>query len=143
MDATYRESLRTVRNSALATVTAGNTMPGVPKTRAFLDASWRSTGWTQKPGGKFSEAGLEFVATGDMQANSVNSEKASSYELFNARLATHIQNGGHRLSLYARVDNLLDKRYVGSVVADQAFLRFYEPGAPRSWLMGIRYTLQM
>ena len=145
IDASYRETINTVRatTTALVPVNAGNTMPGVPKTRAFLEAAWRSVGWTERPKGNFSEGGLEFTAVGDMQANSANTEKASSYELLSARLATHFTKDSQTLSLYARIDNLLDKRYVGSVVADQAFLRFYEPGAPRQWLLGAKLTIRM
>jgi iron complex outermembrane receptor protein len=141
IDATYRETMNTVRSNTLSAVSSGNTMPGVPRTRAFLETAWRSTGWMQRPTGNFSEAGLEFTAVGDMQANSANTERATGYELLNMRVATHLRKGAQQASFYARVDNLLDRRYVGSVVADQAFLRFYEPGAPRNWLLGFRYTL--
>ena len=145
IDATYRETINTVRatTTTLVPVSAGNTMPGVPKTRAFFELAWRSSGWMQRPSGHFSEGGIELMAVGDMQANSANTERASGYEIVNARLATHFRKDAQTLSLYARIDNLLDRRYVGSIVADQAFLRFYEPGAPRSWLLGIRYSLQM
>jgi iron complex outermembrane receptor protein len=146
IDATYRESISTVRATTpveQVRVDAGNTMPGVPRSRAFAELAWRSSGWMHRATGDFSEAGLEWVAAGEMQANSANTEKASGYELLNMRAATHFRKGAQQLSLYARVDNLLDRRYVGSVVSDQAFLRFYEPGAPRNWLLGLRYTLSI
>jgi iron complex outermembrane receptor protein len=143
ISATYQEPLATVRatSTSLVTVESGNTMPGVPRSRAFAELAWRSSGWMQRPTSNFSEGGLEWTAVGDMQANSANTEKASGYELLSARLATHFRKGPQQISLFARIDNLLDRRYVGSVVADQAFLRFYEPGAPRNWLLGLRYTV--
>ena len=55
----------------------------------------------------------------------------------------HYVFGAHRISVFGRLDNVTDEKYVGSVVADQAFLRFYEPGAPRNWLLGLKYTVQM
>ena len=143
ISATYQEPLATVRatSTSLVTVESGNTMPGVPRSRAFAELAWRSSGWMQRPTSNFSEGGLEWTAVGDMQANSSNTEKASGYELLSARLATHFRKGPQQISLFARIDNLLDRRYVGSVVADQAFLRFYEPGAPRNWMLGLRYTV--
>jgi iron complex outermembrane receptor protein len=137
--------MSTVRatTTQLVTVGAGNTMPGVPRSRVFAELAWRSSGWMHRATGDFSEAGLEWVASDEMQANSANTEKASGYELLNMRAATHFRRGAQQLSLYARVDNLLNRRYVGSVVSDQAFLRFYEPGAPRNWLLGLRYSLSI
>jgi iron complex outermembrane receptor protein len=41
-----------------------------------------------------------------------------------------------------RVDNLLDRHYAGSVIVNEANGRFYEPGAPRSILVGLRVTGQ-
>jgi outer membrane receptor for monomeric catechols len=41
------------------------------------------------------------------------------------------------------VDNFTDKKYVSSVVGDQVIERYYEPGAPRNWLLGVKYTIQM
>ena len=41
------------------------------------------------------------------------------------------------------VENIADKLYAGSVVVDQAFENYYEPGAPRQYLLGIQYKRTM
>jgi iron complex outermembrane receptor protein len=38
------------------------------------------------------------------------------------------------------VDNLFDRRYVGSVIVDETSARYYEPGFGRSFTAGISAT---
>jgi iron complex outermembrane receptor protein len=75
-----------------------------------------------------------------MWANSANTASVAGYGVTNLRIGQQWQQGSHRIQFSARVENLGDKEYVGSVVSDQAFLRFYEPGAPRNWLIGLTYA---
>jgi iron complex outermembrane recepter protein len=139
IDAAY-----TSNGSASSTrVQDGKDMPGIPRYRVFGDVTWRSAGWFTKPTNTHSEAGVEFVAIGDTWANSQNTAKANHYELFNLKASHHIKMGAATLSFIARLDNVTDQKYVGSVVVDQSSNRFYEPGAPRNWLLGLKYTVQM
>jgi len=43
------------------------------------------------------------------------------------------------LQLLARLDNLFDVRYSGSVIVNEANRRFFETGAPRSGLLSLRW----
>jgi iron complex outermembrane recepter protein len=144
VDARYDEEIQTVRatTTSLVNVAKGNTMPGVPKTRYFFEAAWRSAGW-QTTGKSFTEVAMEWIGAGSMWANSANTASVAGYGVANLRIGQHWQHGDHRIQFSARVDNLGDKEYVGSVVSDQAFLRFYEPGAPRNWLVGLSYAYLM
>lgn len=143
IQASYLEDFSTVSGTpaAAAPVAAGSRMPGIPRHRVFADLSWRSAGWVHKPSQSYSEAGIEFHAVSDIKANSQNTEQAGSYELFNIRASHEYRSGPQKIALLARIDNLLDKRYVGSVVVDQSSRRYYEPGMPRNWLLGAKYTL--
>jgi len=124
-------------------VKSGNTMPGIPKQKFFGELAWRSVGWINKPTQGFSEAGFEINAVGEMYADSLNTAKVEAYETYNLRAAHHIKSGQQTLSFYGRLDNITDQKYVSSVVVDQSSSRFYEPGAPRNWLLGVKYTIQM
>ena len=42
-----------------------------------------------------------------------------------------------RFNEFVRVDNVLDKQYVGSVIVAEANRRFYEPSPGRNWLVGV------
>ncbi len=125
------------------TVQDGKDMPGIPKYRFFGDLSWRSVGWTSKPNTTFSEAGLEITAVGKTWVDSANSAQTDPYELLNLKASHHVKTSAGMLSFIARLDNVTDEKYVGSVVVDQSQSRFYEPGAPRNWLLGLKYTVQM
>lgn len=144
VQARYDEEIQTVRatTTSLVDVAKGNTMPGVPKTRYFFEAAWRSAGWPAT-GKSFTEVAMEWIGAGSMWANSANTASVAGYGVTNLRIGQQWQHGDHRIQLSARVDNLGDKEYVGSVVSDQAFLRFYEPGAPRNWLVGLSYAYLM
>ena len=39
---------------------------------------------------------------------------------------------------FARVDNMFDRRYIGSVIVNEANGRYYEPGADRTVTVGVR-----
>ena len=51
--------------------------------------------------------------------------------------------GQGSLTAYARLDNLTDKRYVGSVIVNQAASQFYEPAPGRNWTLGLRMLLPL
>jgi len=134
----------TSNGSASSTrVQDGKAMPGIPRYRVFGDLTWRSAGWLKKPNSTHTETGVELVAVGDTWVNSQNTAQANSYELLNLKASHHIKMDAGVLSFIARLDNVTDEKYVGSVVVDQSQNRFYEPGAPRNWLLGLKYTVQM
>ena len=43
-----------------------------------------------------------------------------------------------QLELLARIDNLTDRVYAASVIVNDANGRYFEPGAPRNALLGLR-----
>lgn len=48
--------------------------------------------------------------------------------------------GDWDLSAYARVDNLFDRRYAGSVIVNESNGRYYEPAPGRSVGVGLGAT---
>jgi iron complex outermembrane receptor protein len=40
--------------------------------------------------------------------------------------------------LFGRIDNLLDKKYAGSVIVNEGNRRFYEPAPGRRFFIGLR-----
>jgi iron complex outermembrane receptor protein len=41
---------------------------------------------------------------------------------------------------FARVDNIFDRSYVGSVIVNQSSSQFYESAPGRNWLAGLKAT---
>ncbi|HBT2326698.1 TPA: hypothetical protein ACIHY8_004998, partial [Salmonella enterica subsp. enterica serovar Typhimurium] len=46
------------------------------------------------------------------------------------------------VDLYTRVDNLFDKRYVGSVIVNESNGRYYEPAPGRNYGVGLSVSYQ-
>ena len=44
---------------------------------------------------------------------------------------------------FARIDNLFDKEYVGSVYINEGSQRYYAPAAERTWLIGLSASYSM
>ena len=50
--------------------------------------------------------------------------------------------GGWRISEFARLNNLADRRYIGSVIVGDSNKRYYEAAPGRNWVMGISAQYQ-
>lgn len=132
-----------IQSGSLAPVASGNVMPGVPEHRGFLELAWHSKQWRSQKDRLGTEAAIELHAIGPMMANSTNTARVNGTELAHLRVTHQFKMGEATVKLFGRLENLTDEKYVGSVVADQAFLRFYEPGAPRNWLVGASVSLTL
>lgn len=106
-------------------VAAGNRLPGVPASTLYGEARW------QHVGSGFSSA-LEARRNARVYVDDANSDAAEGYTVTNLR-AGFVQRGrGWQLAQTLRIDNLADRRYVGSVIVADGNRRFFEPALPRS-----------
>ncbi len=64
-------------------------------------------------------------------------DAGAGYALFNVALARTFLVGPAKLRAFLRIDNLLNARYIGSVIVNEANGRFFEPAPGRSWLVGL------
>jgi iron complex outermembrane receptor protein len=127
LDASFRSSFS---NAQKATISAGNRLPGAPKNSLYTEVQYQFTG-------AFS-AGLEMRAESRVFVNDVNADAAAGYAVVSARTGYAFQAGETRLFLYARIDNLLNKKYAGSVIVNDGNNRFFEPAAGRRLFVGLR-----
>jgi len=129
----YSELVTTILNSITSTaaksINSGNRIPGVPKQGLFAEMMWSNSN-------KCLEFAVEGRAAGSIAANDLNSAYASGYGIMNLRAIAR-QNYGHwSISEFARIDNVFDRSYVGSVIVNQAASQFYESSPGRNWLAG-------
>ena len=131
-------------NSA-STVMQGNSLPGIPKYFVFSELLWSAQAFdlTQKRSSLGLRAGLELTSAGSLFANDTNTASADGYTTLNAKVSQTWQLGLGSLTAYGRINNLADKRYVGSVIVNQAASQFYEPAAGRNWSLGVRFVLPL
>ena len=74
--------------------------------------------------------------------NDVNTDWADAFTVVNWRLALEQKSGGWRFGEFARVNNLFDKKYVGSVVLNDSGGAFYEPAPGRNYILGVSASYQ-
>ncbi|GAB4469900.1 MAG: TonB-dependent receptor [Burkholderiaceae bacterium] len=113
-------------------VASGNTLPGVPARTAFVELKYRA-GWA--------DLGAEWRAQSALFVNDRNTDRAAGYGLLALSAARTLAIGSARPRVFARVDNVLDKRYVGSVIVNEGNGRFFEPAPGRTWLVGADWPL--
>lgn len=112
-------------------VRAGSRLPGVPRQQAYARLQWSPGAW---------QWALEGSASSDVVVNDLATERAPGYAVLNLE-------GGHRWSLasgdlraFARLDNVLDQRYIGSVIVNDGNGRFFEPGPDRRASVGLQWS---
>jgi iron complex outermembrane receptor protein len=111
-------------------VAAGTRIPGTARDQVFGRLQWRSHDW---------EAAMEAVGVGDVSVNDIGSESAPGYALLHLELSHRWRLATGSLRGFARIDNVLDQRYIGSVIVNEGNSRFYEPGPDRTFLLGAEW----
>ena len=139
--------------NSTANVAAGNRLPGIPHSFVFSELAWTSqvqTGAPRRQGAAQlgSRAGLELTRAGKLYGNDVNTAAADGY----TTLATRLSHGWSLaglgapqgvLTAYGRIDNLTNRRYVGSVIVNQVAGQFYEPAPGRNYTLGLKVVLPL
>ena len=122
--------LRAVYDQGFGNVRDGSRLPGVPNVNAYGELAWKEAG------DRFGAA-LEALASGKIYAEDANAEQpAPGYGVLNARVSAGQQWQGWRFKQFVRVNNLLDRQYVGSVIVGDTNKRYYEAAPGRNWLLG-------
>jgi len=121
--------------SGTTTVPAGNRLPGVPPYTLFGEVVWRhaASGF---------HAGVEARRNGKVYVNDANSESAGAYTVWNLRAGLEQRARNWRFTQFVRVDNVSDRRYIGSVIVSEANGRFYEPAPERNLVAGVTAELR-
>ena len=131
IDAQYSQSFNNV--------TSGNKIPGIPQSSVFSELAWTSEPASTGKGAltNGTRLGIELVQAGRIYANDTNTASADGHTVLNlsARHRWGIGKGG--LTLYGRINNVSDERYIGSVIVNQASSQFYESGLPNNWSVGL------
>jgi iron complex outermembrane receptor protein len=122
--------LRAIYDQGFGNVIEGSHLPGVPRATAYGELAWK------EEAGRFGAA-LEALANAKVYAEDTNREQAApGYGLLNLRVQAMQPLAGWRLREFVRVNNLLDKMYVGSVIVGDTNRRYYEAAPGRNWQAG-------
>ncbi len=123
-------ALRAVYDQGFGSVLAGSRLPGVPNANMFAELAWKDSS-------DHFGAAIETIAASRVYAEDANSEiPAPGYAVVNARFNARQEAGAWRFKQFVRVNNLLDRQYVGSVIVGDANKRYYEAAPGRNWMVG-------
>ena len=133
IDARFRQGWETIvvrgGNTEVRQVPAGHRIPGIPRVQGFASIDLHRADRTLA-------LALETTGNAALPVDDANSASAPG----NVRHALALRwqhpeaSGWHA---FARIDNLLDRRYVGSVIVNESNGRSFEPAPGRSVTVGI------
>lgn len=108
----------------LAGLVAGNRIPGTARSMSALEVAWQPAhGW---------RGGVELRRSGAVPVTTPPSYTTVAVHggyVFNAR--------GWDLAAMARLANVFDRRYAGSVIVNEGNSRFFEPAPGRGWVLEV------
>jgi iron complex outermembrane receptor protein len=107
-------------------IPTGSHLPAVPE-----DSLYAALNWAYVPRGF--TATLEAISRARIYADDRNSQSAAGYTVLNLRFGLEQQSPRWHFTEYARIDNLANRSYVGSVIVNETNMRFYEPEPGRSF----------
>ncbi|WP_417438786.1 TonB-dependent receptor family protein [Idiomarina sp.] len=109
----------------------GNQLPGVAKSQGYLRLNWQPTEqWLVQLAGQYRN---------ETPVNDANDTFAPSYTTWDIAVSRDWQWVKSELDVWARVDNITDKDYVGAVVVNQQYRRYFEPAVGRQASVGISW----
>jgi iron complex outermembrane receptor protein len=135
LKAVFEEGFNTVitTTNAVVAVPAGATLPGTAKNQLYGEFRYKQEAWFAKVEGLYRTR----VATNDP-----NDEFADAYAVFNIAAGLTQRAARWRLTEFARVDNVGNRNYVGSVIVNETNRRYYEPSPRRNMTVGVQASLQ-
>ena len=120
-----------------ATVPVGARLPGVPSREAWAELDWAPHGATGF------DAALEAQYADKLYVNERNTDAAPSYAAVNARVGYGLKTGAATWTAFARVNNLFDRNYAGSVIVNDSNGRYFEPAPGRNWFVGATVSIAL
>lgn len=132
LDATFDADIPA--SGSVAQIPSGNAIPGIAKNQAYASLAWQPTHGLY--------GGVDVQYMDKVYVNDTNSDAAPSYSVTSANVGYAWVIGDWKVNSFARVDNLFDKNYAGSVIVNDGNGRYFEPADGRNWSAGLRVIKQ-
>ena len=116
----------------------GNQLPGIAQRQLFASMVWQTAKATSIKSNIGTQIQLDLLARSGIWANDTNADYASGYGIFNLKLRHALNAGKFENMLYLGIDNLANKKTIGSVIVNQASNQFFEPGMNRNYTLGMQ-----
>ena len=116
--------------TASCDIADGARIPGIARNQLYGELRWQDdSGW---------HAGINAFALGDVFVNDADSARAPGYAVVGVDAGRILRWGGATIAPFLRIDNLFDRRYIGSVIVNDGNGRYFEPAPGRSVMLGVR-----
>lgn len=114
----------------LRTVPADSALPGIPRHVGYAEVSWRHdrSGF---------EAAAELRTVSKVYVDDFNSDASAARATANLRAGLTQEGADWKVSEILRLDNVIDKRYAGSVIVNESNGRYFEPALGRAVYGGV------
>jgi iron complex outermembrane receptor protein len=112
-------------------VPAGARLPGVPGANAYGELSWS---WPAAAG---LSVAVEVQYAGKVYVNDRNTDAAPAWTIANLRVGFRQRIDRWTLTGFARLNNVGDANYSGTVIVGDTNGRYFEPSAMRNFLVGL------
>ncbi|MGR2826927.1 TonB-dependent receptor [Acinetobacter sp. 1124_18A] len=132
LDATFDSTVPAA--GKISEIPEGNAIPGIAKNQAYASLAW------QPSHGLYGGVDVQYMDK--VYVNDTNSDAAPSYSVTSANVGYAWVMGDWKVNSFARVDNLFDKNYAGSVIVNDGNGRYFEPADGRNWSAGLRVIKQ-
>lgn len=132
LDATFDADIPA--SGSVTQIPSGNAIPGIAKNQAYASLAWQPTHGLY--------GGVDVQYMDKVYVNDTNSDAAPSYSVTSANVGYAWVMGDWKVNSFARVDNLFDKNYAGSVIVNDGNGRYFEPADGRNWSAGLRVIKQ-
>ncbi|AMX20694.1 Ferric aerobactin receptor precursor [Acinetobacter pittii] len=143
LDATFDADIPAL--GSIAQIPSGNAIPGIAKNQAYASLAW------QPSHGLYGGVDVQYMDK--VYVNDTNSDAAPSYSVTSANIGYAWVVNDWKIISFARVDNLFDKNYAGSVIVNDSTQirvngqmipakRYFEPADGRNWSAGLRVIKQ-
>jgi iron complex outermembrane receptor protein len=114
-------------------VPAGNRIAGTQRALGYAELAWR-------PGMVPGEFAAEWRAQSATPVDDRNRDAAAGFGVLGLRWSADLAvTASGTLQLLARVDNVFDRTYAGSVIVNEGNQRYFETAAPRNGLLSLRW----
>lgn len=134
LDARFLQAFNDCGGGTGCEVPAGARLPGVPRHLLHAAVRWGGdVGW---------HAGMSMDAAGGVTADDAGTLVAPGYATAGADAGYVVDTPRCRIAPFVRIDNLFDRRYIGSVIVDQANGGSFEPAPGRSFWLGVNVSLR-
>jgi iron complex outermembrane receptor protein len=110
-------------------IPVNNRLPGVPRNDAYAVLRWG------EDLGPHADVNAQYVS--DVATNDLNSVFAPAYPIFGADAGYGADLAHMRVNGFVRLNNFLNRHYVGSVIVDDGNGRYFEPGSGFAVLAGV------